>query len=153
MNNKAATLPLLALACIASSGCTDHEAGGPPTILLGESMCIECGMILSDERFATVTIYEGYRGAEPRLFDDFNCQVIYEAEHPDETILTRWSHDYLTVEWIDTEQAFFVKSSTIHAPMGSQIAAFATEAAAAGFDDALQTDPMTHTEMVRTILE
>jgi len=143
---------LLVCACMTPTGCGDYEHNGPPTIVLGESMCAECGMMLSDERFATVTVYDGPRGADPVLFDDFNCQAIYESEHQEEPIVARWSHDYLTIQWIPTEQAFFVTSQKIHSPMGAQIAAFATRSGAESFDDEQPPEPMDHTEMTKLIL-
>ncbi len=112
------------------SGCGEQPADAPPEVLLGESVCDHCNMIISDARWATATIVEGPRGAEPRLFDDFNCQANYEAGHPDIVILGRWSHDYITHEWLKTEGAFFLIGPGVRSPMGSNAAAFTSEAEA-----------------------
>ena len=111
-------------------GCGGESADAPPTVLLGESICAECGMILSDERFATATIIDGERGPEARLFDDFNCQAIYESSHLEEPIVARWSHDYTTRAWLHTEHAVFVRSPRLMAPMASDVAAVSSRSAA-----------------------
>ncbi len=108
------------------SGCTERAADGPPTVRLGDTLCDECNMILSDSRFATSTIVDGPRGPEPRFFDDFICQVHYETEHDDLRVLRRWSHNYTNSEWIDTDTAHFIVSPRLQAPMASNTAAVAT---------------------------
>lgn len=133
-----ALLPILGAGLIVvTPGCGPEDADGPPAIRLGESVCDECGMILSEERFATATIIEGPRGPEPRLFDDFNCQFNYEAVHPDLGVIARWSHDYETSEWLPTNRACFLRSPGLRTPMASQTAAFATEVAANSARDEL----------------
>ena len=135
------TITGLALLCGLSS-CEREAADGPPSIRLGESVCVECDMIISDERFATATIVEGPRGPEPRLFDDFNCQVNYESSHPEEEIITRWSHDYHTVEWLPTVDAYFLCSSGLRTPMASNAAAFSAESGADALASELGGDTM-----------
>lgn len=130
-----------ALACI--TGCDEPSADTPPSVRLGDSVCVECNMIISDERWATATVVESPRGAEPLLFDDFNCQVNHEVAHPELHILARWSHDHTTSEWIRTEQATFLISPGLRTPMGSKIAAFATPAGANAAKDELTGDVMT----------
>lgn len=119
----------IAFASIAGAlaSCGQDAAQGPPTVRLGDSLCAQCNMIISDERWATATIIDGPRGGEPRLFDDFNCQVNFEAARPDLVVLARWSHDYLGGGWIPTEQARFLMSPSLRTPMGSNVAAFASQ--------------------------
>lgn len=122
----------VSLLAFALSGCGGQETDGPPAVRLGDSVCDQCNMIISDVRWATATIVDGPRGGEARLFDDFNCQVNYERKHPKQTVLARWSHNHATSEWIGTETATFLISPEIRSPMGSRMAAFgsATEAEA-----------------------
>ncbi len=122
------TIPVVSLSIALASllGCDKQAADGPPSVRLGDSVCVQCNMIISDERWATATMVEGPRGPEARLFDDFNCQVNFEVEHPESTILARWSHDHGTREWISTESAHFLMSPSLRTPMGSQIAAYAS---------------------------
>lgn len=107
-------------------GCERQTADAPPSVRLGDSVCAECNMIISDERWATATVVEGPRGPEPRLFDDFSCQVNHEVEHPDLMIVARWSHSHATSEWVRTEEASFLMSPNLRTPMGSGVAAFAS---------------------------
>jgi copper chaperone NosL len=109
-----------------AAGCEQKSADGPPPIRLGDSVCEQCNMIISDERWATATIVEGPRGPEAKLFDDFNCQVNYEVEHKDLAVVARWSHAHNTRKWLRTEQAHFVMSPALRTPMGSNTAAFAS---------------------------
>lgn len=113
-------------------GCGRVNQDGPPTLLLGDTVCDECGMIVSDERFATATTTQGVRGPEPRMFDDFNCQKNFERANPGLAILERWSHDYMTMEWGPTEDMCFLRSRGLRTPMGSGAAAFLDQADAEG---------------------
>lgn len=124
------------------SGCNKQATDTPPVVRLGDSVCEECNMIISDERWATATIVEGPRGAEPRLFDDFNCQVNYEIANPDLTILGRWSHSHTTRKWIRTGDAHFLMSPGLRTPMASSIAAFASESEAEAAKGDLAGDVM-----------
>lgn len=126
------TLARIAFVSIAGAlaSCGQDDAQGPPTVRLGDSLCAQCNMIISNERWATATIIDGPRGGEPRLFDDFNCQVNFEAARPDLVVLARWSHDYRGSGWLRTEEARFLMSPALRTPMGSQVAAFASPAEA-----------------------
>ncbi|MCW5777376.1 MAG: nitrous oxide reductase accessory protein NosL [Phycisphaeraceae bacterium] len=115
---------LLASAALGLGACGNQTADGPPAVRLGHDVCAECNMIISDGRWATATIVPGPRGPEPRLFDDFNCQVNFENEHADTEIVARWSRDHATGAWLRTENAQFVFSRDLRTPMGSNAAAF-----------------------------
>lgn len=134
---KRAASVAVSLLTIVLTGCGRGAADGPPPVRLGDSVCDECNMIISDARWATATIVEGPRGGEPRLFDDFNCQVNYEQGHPEHTVLARWSHSHATSEWITTESARFLISPELRTPMGSKTAAFGAESEAAAAGSAL----------------
>jgi len=117
---------VLALVLAATLGCERPSVDAPPSVRLDDSVCAQCNMIISDERWATATMIEGPRGPEARLFDDFNCQVNYEGSNPDSVIVARWSHSYATRAWLSTEDAHFLVASGLFAPMGSGMAAFAS---------------------------
>jgi len=108
-------------------GCGGEGVDGPPSVRLGDSVCTECGMIISDERFATATVIESDRGREALLFDDFSCQKNFESKHSDSSVVDRWSHDHGTSAWFHTSQAWFVRSAELRTPMASQAAAFVSE--------------------------
>jgi len=108
--------------------CSRGADSGPPSVNLGDSTCVECGMIVSDERFATSTIIIGERGRQPLVFDDFNCQINFEQQHPELDVVTRWSHDYLSPAWHETAEGWFVVSEQIRSPMASSMAFFKNRA-------------------------
>lgn len=124
------------------SGCDSQSADGPPTILLGDSVCDQCNMIISDQRWATATIVDGARGPEPLLFDDFNCQVNYEVEHENLTVLARWSFSHTTKAPVRSEDAAFLMSPNLRTPMGSRVAAFSSESEAEALKAELTGDVM-----------
>ena len=124
-------------AVVVIQGCGSSAVDGPPEIRYGDSICIECGMIISDERFATSTIIVGDRGDEPLLFDDFNCQMIFESKQTDLTIVDRWSHDHGSLEWLHTSEAWFVRSDQLSTPMASHLALFESQASAKEFAESL----------------
>ncbi len=119
------------------AGCGSETNDGPPSVRFGDSICAECGMIVSDERFATATIIEADRGNEPQIFDDFNCQMIFESKHTELTIVDRWSHDHGSNEWMHMADAWFVQSDQLHTPMASNIASFLTQSDAMAFAEPL----------------
>lgn len=110
--------------------CGDTAQEGPPDVDFGNSVCVECGMIVSDARFAAATFVQGPRGRTPLLFDDYNCQANFELANSGVLILDRWCHDYVSALWIPADTAFFVHSGRIRSPMASSLAAFEDHAAA-----------------------
>jgi len=112
------------MAGVVLSGCRSENDDGPPDIRYGDSICAECGMIISDERYATATMVQGDRRIESYVFDDFNCQLIYESEHTDLVIVDRWCHDFESSAWMQTGEAWFVESEDLHTPMASGIVSF-----------------------------
>jgi copper chaperone NosL len=128
-------------------GCGDQDNAGPPEIRYGDSICAHCGMIISDERFATATVVEGERGDTPMIFDDFSCQLDYESGHPDLAIVTRWSHDHASSQWIPTADLWFVSAEGLITPMASHTAAFSTESNAKAFAEPINGQVMTFEEL------
>jgi copper chaperone NosL len=127
---------------IAFAGCGEDSTDGPPSIRYGDSICEECGMIISDDRFATSSVYLGDRGNEHVIFDDFNCQINYEKEHTQLSAVDRWSHDYATRQWLHMADAWYVQSPDLHTPMASHIASFSTRDDADAFAATLNTKPV-----------
>lgn len=105
----------------------------PPAIVYGEDVCDECGMILSDERFAAATVVDGAAGPEPRRFDDIGDMFSYHRGHGDLVVRRWYVHDLDSLAWLDAETAHFVRGEGIRSPMGSGLAAFATAERAAAY--------------------
>lgn len=121
------------------AGCAQGQAMiEPPTILYGEDRCAECGMIISDPRFASSLLYEISEGRYASLlFDDIGDMLVYTAKHPEQKIVAWYVHDYANEEWLDATQAYFMTSPAIQTPMGHEIAAHATQTAAQAMADEL----------------
>lgn len=146
-----AILPVLMVPAFLSS-CNRELDDGPPSFILGDSACIECGMIVSDERFATSTIIMGDRGREALMFDDFNCQINFERKLPELEIVKRWSHDYSSSEWFETALGWFVESPEIHTPMASSLAFFQSRDAADQFSETVNGSTIT-IEIIKSRLD
>jgi copper chaperone NosL len=98
----------------------------PPEIRYGEDTCTECGMIISEPRFAAA--YYTVDGNAQR-FDDIGGMASHHAEHQ-EDVAQFWVHDYDTEEWIIADQAFFVMSDQIHTPMDFGVVAISGQSRA-----------------------
>ncbi len=144
MNKTAASLLITSLATL--SGCGEADPDAPPEIRLGDSTCIECGMIVSDERFGTATIVEGDRGSQVLIYDDYNCQKNFELKHPEIKVITRWSRDYETLAWFHTDGGWFAQSPQIRSPMASSIAGFESREHAEAFADSIEGEVITFEE-------
>ncbi len=124
---------LIALVILAACG------GGPATpepakIRFGETICTECGMIISQPKYASSFAYAESEGRFKSLaFDDIGDMLEHMRTHSDLIPVGVWVHDYDSEEWIDADGAYFVDSAAIKSPMGHGIAAFAAEAAANAF--------------------
>jgi copper chaperone NosL len=116
---------------LASCGST-VEPDQPPEIVYGEDVCDQCGMIISDPRFAAATIVDTGR-LEARRFDDISDMFAYHRTHHDLPVRSWWVHDYETEEWLDAVEAIYVRSPEIRSPMAGGVVAFATEAQATAF--------------------
>jgi len=128
MNREVLACACALLMSVPAAGCRREAELAPPEIRYGESVCVECDMIISDERFAAAILVEGPRGPEARLFDDIGDLFAYESGRPELRVLARYVHDLGTREWLDAESAVFLRSPALHTPMVSGIAAFAARA-------------------------
>ncbi|MGI9584705.1 MAG: nitrous oxide reductase accessory protein NosL [Acidimicrobiia bacterium] len=130
MTIKRWILVLAGLALIAAA-CGTADAAGPPDIKYGRDICLQCGMIVSEEKFAAAYTLES---GEERSFDDLGDLILYMRD-TNETInpLKGWVHDYETEEWVDLANAHFVPTLSVSTPMGHGIIAFSDEERAASF--------------------
>jgi copper chaperone NosL len=110
---------LLVIACKPKS---DTES--PPEIVLGQDLCDQCGMIISEARFAAGTLLTN---GEYRKFDDIQEMLVYHMEHPADQVKAWFVHDYDSEDWIRGEEAFFVRSQQIKTPMDGGIVAFLSQ--------------------------
>jgi copper chaperone NosL len=130
MNAKRWILLTVALAMLVAA-CGTADAAGPPDINYGRDVCLQCGMIVSEEKFAAAYTLDS---GEERSFDDLGDLILY-VRAANETIdpLKGWVHDYETEEWVDLANAHFVPTLSVSTPMGHSIIAFAEADRAAAF--------------------
>ncbi len=120
-----ATLPFVL------SACGGDEASGeePPSINLGRTACNRCGMLISEERFASGIVDKDGKAV---VFDDAGEMVMTIQE---EGLNDRraWVHGSPSIEWIDASDAWYAVTMEIPTPMGTGVFPFDTEAGATEF--------------------
>ncbi len=132
---------ILALLLATISACTAPQPDAPPAIFLDDDMCAQCGMIISDKRFAGATIVRNDREEqEPLLFDDFNCMVTHEQALTEYTVVRRWVHDHGTGAWVNAREATYLCSPSLRTPMASHVAAFEQRTSAASMRNSIGGD-------------
>ncbi len=131
------TLRLAAASALAAvlgaiAACQRAELAGPPELRLGRDQCIECGMIINEDRFSSAALIEAGGRREHCLFDDVGCMLDYQRERADIPFIEVFAHDADTRAWLAAQDAIFLltDSSAILTPMGSGIAAYSGRAAA-----------------------
>jgi copper chaperone NosL len=130
MKLRAVAFLLLLGAALAACG-GGSEAGGPPDIQYGRDVCVQCGMIINEEKFAAAYTLDD--GTE-KSFDDVGGLLLHQRATGDTLNLEdTWVHDYETVEWVDVQNAYFVATLSVSTPMGHSILAFGDEARAQEF--------------------
>lgn len=108
-------LPLLLGFLWVASGCqTGPPLDKAPEISYGKDVCDQCGMIISEPRFAASYIT---RQGEAHRFDDIGDMLVYNARRR-EDVAVFWVHDYETEEWLRAENAYFVLDKGYITPMG-----------------------------------
>lgn len=119
---------LTAVFFLAACG-SDVNLEEPPEIRYGEDVCEQCGMIISEARYAASYVTtDGY----VRLFDDMGGMLIYDLNNQEE-VHVYWAHDLNTEEWIKADEAIYVLNDDLTTPMGWGLAAFANTADAEQF--------------------
>jgi copper chaperone NosL len=118
---------------LAAAACGSGDASGPPEIEFGRDLCVECGMIIQDPRFASA--YRLADGTE-KVFDDVGDMVIHVREAGDDVDGdAAWVYDFETEEPVVVDAAYFVPTVSRASPMGHSILAFADEERARAFAD------------------
>ncbi|MFN4218307.1 MAG: nitrous oxide reductase accessory protein NosL [Candidatus Bipolaricaulia bacterium] len=134
---------LVVLFVASLSGCQSSQER-PPQIRYGRDVCAQCGMIISEARFAAAYITK--RG-DWRLFDDIGDMLGFYKVHG-EAVAVFWVHDYEREEWLKAAGAFFVKSSALHTPMGHGIVALSSRERAEQLVRQVQGQLFTFTELL-----
>lgn len=129
-NRRTFLLAGMALPFVLSS-CGGDEASGeePPEIKLGRDACRRCGMIISEERFASGIVDSDGKAL---IFDDAGEMA---ATVQEEGLDGRraWVHGYPSMKWMNAQDAWYVVTMDVPTPMGSGVFPFDTEADATAF--------------------
>lgn len=119
----------LVLLALLLAACAGPAPGSAPELVLGRTVCEECGMIVSDLRYAA-----GYVDAGgDHVFDDIGGLLSHLARRSDGEAVTPWVHDHEDPAWVRASDAFYVRGTRVSTPMGFGIAAFADRADASRF--------------------
>lgn len=96
--------------------------------IVSEDMCAFCKMAISEKRYAAELLdSEG----QAFKFDDIGCMLNFIKNKKDSAkIAAHFVMDFDERNWIKAEDAFFVRSSEVTAPMNGGLIAFKNEAAA-----------------------
>lgn len=119
------TLPFLLVAC----GSDDASGSKPPSIELGRDACKRCGMIVSEERFASGIVDSD---GTAQIFDDTG-EMVATVQEDGLNDRKAWVHGYPSLDWIDAREAWYVVTMEVPTPMGSGVFPFDTEAGAKEF--------------------
>lgn len=124
---------MMIAATLIIAGCDRAELTGPPELRLGRYQCIECGMLISEDRCSSAMVIEIDGVREHVLFDDIGCMLDYDdSDDRGSVVIERYVHDYGTRAWVVADAAWFVTAAPerLATPMGSGFVAFADAAAA-----------------------
>jgi len=116
----------LAALLLTLPGCTQPRPEGPPEIRYGQAECAHCGMIVTDDRYASAiraTIENEHRDF---FYDDLKCMYLNDRREKLPAEARRYVHDAETRAWLSIDQARFILDPEVQTPMGSGILAFAT---------------------------
>jgi copper chaperone NosL len=99
----------------------------PEPLHYGQDGCYTCKMTLMDKKFGAEIVT---KKGKIYKFDDMNCMINFynSSVEPAENIAYRLVIDFANPEnFIDAQEAFYIKSENIKSPMASQVAAFSTK--------------------------
>jgi len=95
-----------------------------PLAIAPEDVCSYCKMAISEKRYAGQYID---KEGQSFKFDDLSCMTTFESEN---NIAARFVMDYAARQWLKAEDAIYVQSDEIKAPMGGGTIAFGDESGA-----------------------
>ena len=107
------------LAVLLPLACSRPAPLGPPDVQYGQTDCAQCGMTVSDERFAAGLVLEMPDGQrEGKAFDDIGCMSAFVQARHEGTVLARYVKDFNTRQWLAADKASYVRGDAILSPMG-----------------------------------
>ncbi len=113
---------ILLVLAVVLAGCAARKPLAPPDIRYGEDACDQCGMIISEARYAAGAVTVDGRSLR---FDDVDDLLAWQTAHPGQ-MRAAWVHDFDTSTWLPVQNGRFVESARLHTPMGHALVAVAT---------------------------
>lgn len=110
--------------------CGGDELSGPPDLRLGRDECVECGMLINENRCSSAFLIERDGRREHVMFDDIGCMLDYQhAERTGVVVLAGFVHDHNTRAWVEHATAAYLVTDPdrLPTPMGSGMVAFADQ--------------------------
>ncbi|HNF27092.1 MAG TPA: nitrous oxide reductase accessory protein NosL [Leptospiraceae bacterium] len=102
-------------------GCSDP---GPAEIVSGTEKCAHCSMGIINEKYHSQIVT--FKGRHIH-FDSIECMYAYKIQNEDK-VRKAWVHDFSrTKEWIETENAKFLKSEKLLSPMAGNLSAYSSD--------------------------
>ncbi|CAN5425499.1 hypothetical protein BH09BAC3_BH09BAC3_06470 [soil metagenome] len=97
----------------------------PEPLAYGKDACHSCKMTLVDEKFGGEVVT---KKGKVYKFDDVNCMInFYNSQETADNVSLLLMINFDSVnQFVDAREAFYVKSTMIKSPMGSQVASFST---------------------------
>jgi copper chaperone NosL len=127
INKFAPVVALLLLALLFLVGCGAQQSlDEPPEIRFDVDVCDQCGMIISEPRFAASYVTTA---GDVRKFESIGDMLVYHLREQEEVYLF-WVHDYYSDEWLRGDEALYVLSEQIVTPMGDSVLGTADQTAA-----------------------
>jgi copper chaperone NosL len=135
---------IMLLLTLTACGAEASAEPAPPTIHFGEDICEFCGMIISEDRFATAYVTADGHG---HAFDDIGDMVQSHLKMQ-EDVTAFFVHDHESRDWIRGETAYYVLSGNLPTPMLSGLAAFSSAEKAKTFAAEMGGQVLTFDELL-----
>ena len=99
-----------------------------PVAIEPNDMCAFCRMSISERQYAAELIHSDGEAAK---FDDLGCLANFMKQKQNGAVIrATFVMDFERREWVNAEDAFYVRSSALKTPMSGGIVAFTDEFAA-----------------------
>ena len=116
---------LVIILVLAAVGCSQE----PAKMHYGSDECAYCKMMITNERFAAQMVTSTGKAVK---FDAIECMASYASENKPETESAKfWLSNFVDPgTWVDLQHATIIRSESIKSPMGANLLAVGSEAAA-----------------------
>lgn len=128
----------------------EEKLSGDPKIRYGSEPCAQCGMVISDDRFAAAIRESSSREYH---FDDTGCMIVHARQSPPPAGAAYYVRDFAAGVWLDAPSASYVNAPGIKSPMAYDIAAFSSPSAASDFARARTGTPDTWAQLMSSLKE